>query len=166
MILQWLQNSRKDSIENNVHREVVYLSEKILVIIEHRPTPKQRPAWSRGRAYTPKKTRDYEALLADVAQATMLSNKKKRFGSETPLKVTATFVFKPSKSWSKKRRQEALDGLTFPILSNTGDVDNLLKSCLDSFNGIVFDDDKAIVEIVSKKRYGEKDQIMVLVEEV
>lgn len=142
------------------------LSEKILVIIEHRPAPKQRPAWSKGRAYTPKKTRDYEALLANVAQATMYTNKKKRFDSETPLKVTATFVFEPPKSWPKKKRQDALDGVSYPILSNTGDVDNLLKSCLDSFNGIVFDDDKTIVEIVSKKKYGEKNQIIVLVEEV
>ena len=142
------------------------LSEKILVVIEHRPTPKQRPAWSKGRAYTPKKTRDYEALLANVAQATMYTNKKKRFDSKTPLRVTATFVFAPPKSWSKKKIQDALDGVTYPILSNTGDVDNLLKSCLDSFNGIVFDDDKTIVEIVSKKKYGEKNQIIVLVEEV
>ena len=142
------------------------MSEKILVVIEHRPTPKQRPAWSKGRAYTPKKTRDYESLLANVAQATMYMNKKKRFDSETPLRVTATFVFAPPKSWSEKKRQDALDGVTYPILSNTGDVDNLLKSCLDSFNGIVFDDDKTIVEIVSKKKYGEKNQIIVLVEEV
>ena len=142
------------------------MSEKILVVIDHRPTPKQRPAWSKGRVYTPKKTRDYEALLANVAQATMLSNKKKRFGSETPLRVTATFVFEPAKSWPKEIRQAALDGATYPILSNTGDVDNLLKSCLDSFNGIVFDDDKAIVEIVSKKKYGEKDQIIVVIEEI
>ena len=142
------------------------MSEKILVVIEHRPTPKQRPAWSKGRAYTPKKTRDYEALLANVAQATMYMNKKKRFDSETPLRVTATCIFEPPKSWSKKKRQDALDGVTYPILSNTGDVDNLLKSCLDSFNGIVFDDDKTIVEIVSKKKYGEKNQIVVLVEEV
>lgn len=142
------------------------MSEKILVIIEHRPTPKQRPAWSKGRAYTPKKTRDYETLLANVAKATMLSNRKKRFGSETPLKVTATFIFEPPKSWPKERKQAAIDGVTYPILSNTGDVDNLLKSCLDSFNGIVFDDDKAIVEIVSKKKYGEKNQILVLIEEV
>ena len=142
------------------------MSEKILVVIEHRPTPKQRPAWSKGRAYTPKKTRDYEALLANVAQATMYMNKKKRFDSKTPLRVTATFIFEQPKSWSKKKRQDALDGVTYPILSNTGDVDNLLKSCLDSFNGVVFDDDKTIVEIVSKKKYGEKNQIVVLVEEV
>ena len=142
------------------------MSEKILVVIEHRPTPKQRPAWSKGRAYTPKKTRDYEALLANVAQATMYMNKKKRFDSETPLRVTATFIFETPKSWSKKKKQDALDGVAYPILSNIGDVDNLLKSCLDSFNGIVFDDDKTIVEIVSKKKYGEKNQIIVLVEEV
>ena len=93
-------------------------------------------------------------------------NKKKPFGSGVPLRVTATFIFEPSKSWTKKKKQDALDGAIHPIMGNTGDVDNLLKSCLDSFNGIVFDDDKAIVEIVSKKKYGEKNQIIVVVEEI
>ena len=142
------------------------MSEKILIVIDHRPTPKQRPAWSKGRAYTPKKTRDYEALLANVAKATMLSNKKKRFDADTPIKVTATFIFEVPKSWSKGKKEQAIKGELSPILSNTGDVDNLLKSCLDSFNGIVFEDDKTISEIVSKKKYGTKNQIIVLVEEV
>lgn len=141
------------------------MSEKILIVIDHRPTPKQRPAWSKGRAYTPKKTRDYEALLANVAKATMLSNKKKRFDADTPIKVTATFIFEVPKSWSKGKKEQAIKGELSPILSNTGDVDNLLKSCLDSFNGIVFEDDKTISEIVSKKKYGAKNQIIVLVEE-
>lgn len=141
------------------------MSEKILIVIDHRPTPKQRPAWSKGRAYTPKKTRDYEALLANVAKATMLSNKKKRFDADTPIKVTATFIFEVPKSWSKGKKEQAIKGELSPILSNTGDVDNLLKSCLDSFNGIVFEDDKTISEIVSKKKYGTKNQIIVLVEE-
>ena len=151
---------------NKTYGEIVRLNDKILIVVEHRPTPKQRPSWHKGRAYTPKKTRDYEALLANGAQATMYMNKKKPFGSGVPLRVTATFIFEPSKSWTKKKKQDALDGAIHPIMGNTGDVDNLLKSCLDSFNGIVFDDDKAIVEIVSKKKYGEKNQIIVVVEEI
>lgn len=140
--------------------------DKVIIHISHRPTPKQRPSYNfqQRRAYTPKKTLDYEKLVSDIARLSMRG--KKAFTLETPIKLHAVFVFEVPKSWSKAKKEQALNGEIYPTAKNIGDVDNLLKSCLDGMNGIVYDDDRSIVEINSSKKYGEKDQIIIVVEEV
>lgn len=142
------------------------MKDKVLIIIDHRPLPKQRVNWSKGKAYTPQKTRDYEKLLADVAKMAMSNKGMKPFKVDVDLELTATFVFSVPNSWSKQKKQDALDGKINPTQSNQGDLDNLLKSCLDGFNKVVFEDDRSIIKISSQKKYGIKDQIIVLVEEV
>lgn len=137
----------------------------VVIIINHRPIPKQRVAWKNGRAYTPKKTRDYEKLVSDTARIAMMQNKLKPFDKDTPIKITFTFIFEIPKSWSEKKKQQALNGEIHPITTGIGDVDNLIKSCLDGFNEIVFADDKAVLEMSGKKKYGAKNQVIALVEE-
>lgn len=52
-------------------------------------------------------------------------------------------------SWSKKRKNNYLN--EFHLVKP--DLDNLVKYYLDCMNGIVFADDKQIVELAASKEY-------------
>ena len=45
------------------------------------------------------------------------------------------------------------------------DVDNHIKLVMDSCNGIVYEDDKQVVEITGSKRYGVKPRLEVEIEQ-
>ncbi len=136
------------------------MSEPIVITLAGTPTGKGRPRFSRksGHAYTPEKTRTYEDNLAYIAQAAM-------HGRELysgPLSVYVLAIFPVPASWSNKKRAQALAGSVRPTCKP--DADNLLK-VLDAFNGIVWHDDKQIVNASILKRYGEKASYQVIVGE-
>jgi len=109
------------------------------------PVQKARPRFfAKGSfrgAYTPKKTREFETKLALLAQ-------EQHVGPPLipPLKVKTEFVVK--RPITVKRT----------VLSVKPDLDNLIKSLFDALNGIVWMDDVQIVELVSLKRYTEKQE--------
>lgn len=73
--------------------------------------------------------------------------------------VRCEFVFAVPKSYSKKARAEALENGCPP-----GDIDNLQKALFDAMTGAgVWDDDKLVVEVTARKRYGESSGIMVAI---
>lgn len=106
------------------------------------PVPKGRPRFSRnGHAYTPDKTRRYEADLKLWALKQMHELKP----LEGPISVRAVFII--AKPKSAKRREH-------PVVKP--DLDNYLKT-LDALNGIVWKDDSQIVEISGQKIYAFDD---------
>lgn len=73
--------------------------------------------------------------------------------------MEARFAIAPS--WPKKKRIAALVGALRP--ATTPDADNLVK-CLDGLNGVVWVDDRQIVDAVVRKVYSERPGLTVTVE--
>lgn len=88
---------------------------KVKFEIPGRPVPKQRPRFGKhGNVYTPKETRDYEALVEVIA--------KQHFQAPFAGKVA----------------------VRIEVSGNGGDLDNVAKSILDGLTGVAFKDDKQV----------------------
>ena len=122
---------------------------KLTIEVPGNPVPKGRPRFSRGRVFTPKRTSDYEAIVAVAAQ-----NAMKEAGvtkTSEMVEVTVTAVIEIPKSYRGKKRTDALLGRTAP----SPDIDNLAKSILDGMNRVVWDDDRLVVKLAACKKWGE-----------
>jgi Holliday junction resolvase RusA-like endonuclease len=71
---------------------------------------------------------------------------------EGALHLTAEFVCPVPPSWVKSKQEKALTGELASITKP--DLDNQLKLVLDSLNGVVYVDDRQIVQIIARKSYG------------
>ncbi len=98
-----------------------------------------------GRAIKNKKTADFEANLKQ-----MCANQYKSAALTGPLAVKVAFYLTKPKS---VRRE-------YPTV--TPDTDNLLKSCFDAMNGLLWEDDCQIVNIEAAKRYSTSEGFIVL----
>ena len=91
-------------------------------------------------------------------------NKAHESMTEQPLKMELTFLFKPPKSYSKKKLLAVTKGeLRYTKLP---DADNLAKTVMDGLNRVLYKDDSQIVELVVKKEYGLEDGLKIKVEEL
>ncbi len=108
------------------------------------PTAKGRARQGKYGHFTPTKTRDAEAELKKL----MLLTNAPMFSG--PLIMRLTFHFKRPKS-AKKRSH----------VTTRPDCDNLAKLFCDCGNGILYEDDKNIVELSISKQYSEEDGITV-----
>lgn len=140
------------------------MSNSVVVVINHKPTPKERPSYNfkTRTVYTPKNTLSYESYVKHCGKLAMKG--KKKFTLATPLRIKVTFVFAIPKSWNKSKKEQAKNGEIFPTGANIGDTDNLLKSLLDGLNKVVWEDDRSIVEIEARKKYGDENQTIALIE--
>lgn len=121
--------------------------------------PKGRPRLNYyGRVFTPKRTRDYETLVAETVRPYV---KEPLTGG---LALTIEVIKAPPVSWSKKRRREAQELGLFN--AKRPDLDNYTKSILDGLNGILYKDDAQVSKITVSKRYGAFDCVIVSWEEV
>ena len=73
-------------------------------------------------------------------------------------RMSAQIVLATPKSWSKKRKARHNWCIAYP------DLDNALKALLDGLKGVVFGDDKQVVEVLVHKNYGIADKVIVTVE--
>jgi len=118
------------------------------LVISMPPKSKGRPRFSRGHAYTPKETREYEEAVQKIVKAII----KAPFNNQ--LRLTLHFYLDVPKSWSKRKKESALKGDIRP--STRPDIDNLCKAIMDALNGgIGYNDDKQIVELHAYEWYGE-----------
>jgi len=116
------------------------------------PVAKGRPRYStRGgfpRSYTPAKTLRAE----DDFRAQALSRRpSKPVTGQVDLEVS--FYRSIPKSFSKRKRQDALDGRIAP--TTRPDVDNYVKLICDAMNGIFWQDDAQIVCMRVHKKYSD-----------
>ena len=124
------------------------------------PVAKGRPRFTRqGRAYTPKKTHDYEAEVALMAKAAMGTQEP----LETPVAVYVYVTFPIPPSYSKKRTEACLNGFERHI--KRPDLTNVVKSVEDGMNGIVYKDDSQITSIHATKVWGTVGMVEVCVKE-
>ena len=121
--------------------------------------PKQRPRMGGRRAYTPKKTKDYECKVrqafSDAYQGDIPVYKE-----GVPVRAVIEVVQGIPQSWSKKKREEALANQLAPTTRN-GDLDNIAKSILDALNECVYADDCQVTTLTISKRYGEQPKAII-----
>lgn len=122
-----------------------------------KPVPKQRPRFSKGHAYTPKKTVDYERYVQDCFRSSM------GFKMAGMIEITIDVYMKIPKS-AKKEREEMLIGRIRP--TKRPDIDNVYKGVTDALNGLAYDDDSQIVDGHIRKYYAEEDYVIVNIKEV
>lgn len=126
--------------------------------------PKQSFRYTRfGHRYTPSDVKQY----ARDIQRTFLSNYPNWSPSmffDKPLKVELTVYISIPKSFSKIKKQRALAGDLRPLVKP--DCDNISKNILDALNGIVYPDDKQIVELSVAKYYSDTDYVKIKIEEI
>lgn len=135
---------------------------KIKLTFDFPPVAQARPRatrFGRGiRLYDLKQVHVYKAQLAESAQ--FMYHGEPLTG---PLKVELWFYRPVQKSISKKERVLRLTGAHRPIVKS--DVDNYIKSTLDGLNGLLWEDDRQIVDIIAHKYYSDHPRIEIEVEE-
>lgn len=131
----------------------------IEIVVEGKPEPKLRARFSfkTGRAFTPKKTSQYRDWLRLRAGEAMRETPL----FDGPVEVHTVVTVQIPKSFSKKKRAQALLGLLRP--TTKPDVDNFLKSALDGLNTVVFKDDAQVVKETTEKVYGDKPMMAIQV---
>jgi Holliday junction resolvase RusA-like endonuclease len=99
--------------------------------------------------YTPAKTRNFETSITFQAQAAM-----ENIGApfEGCVRVLIVSVHVVPASWSSAKRAKALAGILRPNVKP--DFDNIGKLVCDAMNGIVYLDDKQVVDGRVVKWYG------------
>ena len=103
--------------------------------------PKGRPRAARaGHMYTPKRTRDFEAAVAEAVREQLPED----FSIITnPVHMSYVFYVKVPKSWKAAKKAAALRQDIYPMV---GDLDNRVKAVSDALNGLLFLDDRQIVQ--------------------
>lgn len=128
-----------------------------------KPFAKQRPRASRRgnftRVYTPKDTINYESLVKYTYY--------EKYGDlklDGPLQTEITGIFTPPKSISKKKEQLMLNN----EIKHTKkpDCDNMAKICLDALNGVAYDDDSQITDLIVHKRFGEFPKVNIKIKKI
>lgn len=112
------------------------------------------------RSYQPEKVTNFKQLLRLYA----LDQLPEGFEIFTqPLKLEAEFVFLPPKSMRKRDLQKIQNGGIVYKTSRPDLTDNLLKGCCDALTKTVWADDALICEVQSRKFYGIKPFIRLVI---
>lgn len=131
---------------------------KVDFTIPSAPVPKSRPRFNKntGRAFTDDKTRIFENIVS-------LAYGARHYFDDSYIRIRMKFKFEVPKSYSKKKRIDALEGKIRPTKA---DIDNYIKSVLDGLNGKAFKDDRYIYAILAEKEYSEEASIEVSIESI
>lgn len=119
---------------------------------------KQRPRATRqGRVYTPKETVNQEAYIKMLAATAMRGFAP--FGG--PLEATFNISVAIPKSFTRRDRELSLTGKKWP--TSKPDIDNVVKLLCDAMNGICYNDDKQIVDLLVTKSYAAHAETVVMI---
>jgi Holliday junction resolvase RusA-like endonuclease len=128
------------------------------------PVGKGRPRAStiggKARLYTPKKTADYEKVVQILAHVVMGGLAP----SSAPMSAEIWVMAPIPKSFNKTKTRMALEGDIRPVTKP--DLDNVAKIILDSLNGICYEDDRQVTDMVIRRRYSADPCVLVYLEEV
>ena len=126
------------------------------LVFEIEPVEQARPRATRMgrgiRLYDPKKVSVYKKQLA-----MMYKFQYKEEPLDGPLRVEIGFYRHVQSSISKKERELRLSGSHRPVVKP--DTDNYIKSTLDGLNGLLWEDDNQIVDLVAHKYYSDKPRV-------
>lgn len=132
---------------------------EIHFFVPGQPVGKARVRFTKtGRAYTPEKTRSYEAQVAHEAHLAMAGSPL----FDGPVGIVVTALMQAPKKLTKELRQ----ALAMDRAWHTGrpDGDNLIKSACDGMNGVVFRDDAQVARCSFAKKYADTPGLHVYVE--
>ena len=137
------------------------MTDSVFICVPGVPVGKQsvRVSMAGGfaRKYMPTKTRDYEQACHDEALATMAGRPLMAGPVELKLQIFAPIP----KSWSKRKQEQARQGLIYPITKP--DSSNVLKAVEDGLTGAVWVDDALIVDHHITKRYSDTPRVIAIV---
>ena len=140
----------------------------MIIYISGEPIGKGRPRFAkRGSfvsAYTPEKTKAYEDHVKECFDDQHCYDKEVEELRDKPLRICITAYMGIPKSTSKGKAQDMRIGKTKP--TKKPDVDNIAKIILDALNGIAYEDDKQVVELLVQKKYSEQPHVVVELTEV
>ncbi|WP_257295424.1 RusA family crossover junction endodeoxyribonuclease [Endozoicomonas sp. YOMI1] len=126
------------------------------IFIDSVPVGKGRPRFTRsGRCYTPSATKQAEQSVRLAAE-----NQRDKGMLTGSVGVLVLAVFPVPKSWSKPKQQQAMAGKIRPGVKP--DFDNVAKLYCDALNGVVWQDDKQIVDGRCIKLYGQQPGVLIL----
>ena len=133
-----------------------------------KPQGKGRPKFARmgkfTNTYTPEKTASYENLIQVMAlnEARAKSRRGEAVGAfRGAISVDLYMWFEPLKSFSKKKRAQALAQEIYP--TKKPDIDNVIKVYLDALNNVLFNDDSQVIKVSAKKGYAETAGVVVII---
>ena len=134
----------------------------VSITVPGAPVGKGRARMTRaGHAYTPPKTRSYEALIALAAQQAMQG----RPPMAGALTVGFTAYVPIAPSWPKRKQEAARNRTLRP--TKKPDLDNYIKAAFDGMTGIVFVDDAQVVEMERPaKFYSDMPRLEITVQEI
>ena len=112
-----------------------------------------------GVVYTPTRTKDYESL---VEQYFLLKYPRLK-ALEGRIKINIIAYFSIPKTTKKADINEMLENNISP--TKKPDIDNIVKSILDSMNKFAFKDDNQITKLEVEKKYSIEDKVYVKIEE-
>jgi Holliday junction resolvase RusA-like endonuclease len=115
-------------------------------VVPGQPVAKARPRLSAsGHAFTPKKTKNYERMVAGLAKKQWMFEPIKG-----AVKLQVTCIFKRPKRLQRKKDPEGRIWMT-----KRPDLDNVCKAIADGVS-VVMNDDAQIVWIEASKMYASK----------
>ena len=128
------------------------MTDDVSFIVKGTPVPKARArlgrTWAGKRtAYTPKRTAEYEMLVARTAKDAMAGRPLMR----GPVELRMAAHLPIPKSWPDEDRARAVAGLIWP--TSRADLDNYVKSIKDALNAVVWNDDSQVVVLRASKVY-------------
>lgn len=134
---------------------------KITFTVEERAAGKGRPRFTRiggrgVRTYTPAATAKRERGIAAAYRRTV-GNLDPHTGAVI-VDIIAEYL--PPKSWPKWKRANPGHKVTKP------DADNLEKLCLDALNRIAWKDDSQVIDVRTRKVYGDADRLTICIERI
>lgn len=130
-----------------------------------RPRATARIIWDKGKPraiitlFTAKEVREAEARLSKLARSYMSAQvgvggrNAPREPFDGPVRMMIVAVYAVPKSWPKHLHAAIARGETIYHTSKP-DTDNLTKFVGDALNGIAYQDDCQVAELVVRKRYG------------
>ena len=123
------------------------------------PRPKGRPRFVRqtGRTYTPKSTTSYENLV----RYAFTEAYPDWIPTEAPIELHLRFTFTPPQSWSKKKKEQALNKNIRK--KSKPDLDNLEKAVMDALNHVAWADDSQIYVKYTSKEYSERAEAKIVI---
>ena len=135
----------------------------VILKIPGEPVPQGRPRFHvRGgfvHVYDPPASKKYKEHVANFAKEHYAWNP-----IQNDVELHCQFYLPIPKSWSKKKRQEAINGAIRP--SSKPDWDNYAKSVCDGLNGVLYVDDGQIVESTVKLYYADEPRVEIEVKEI
>lgn len=130
---------------------------KVKFSIQGPAVAKQRPRLSKnGIVRTPSKTKVFEQICK-------LSYGNRYYFENADISIKILFKFEVPKSYSKKNKEKALNGVLRP---HKADIDNYIKSVLDGLNKVAYEDDRAICSISATKIFAEKAETIIEIEDI